>query len=321
MRKPVAIAVSLVLVLITGATAMAGILEQEAALTELNDVEAVVYVGNAGSIGAAPAHPSILFRLLDAKAKNDNSLIGSTDTLIEELSQVSQGVAALNAADNDFQAVQQLSVTRTGYTLTERLEFVETNLEAILVELPGSGINNDAQKQTAIARTTDAIIDVEAAITEVESHLSETATLSYGTECLDLETGTIFTEAFGCQNDQFLWEAYDFEINFEESWSNPTVLVQNQYGYPSWALISFLDGVPFSDVSAADIPLLVFSPDLVEVAFDNDDTIVLFTKEGNYFKIGNPICNTSGTEWPTCQNPATPLWTATFDYEQLVAMP
>lgn len=150
----------------------AGILEQETALAELADVEAVVYIGNTGSIGGDPAHPSILFRLLDAKAKNDNSLIGSTDTLIEELTQVSQGISALSAADNDFQAAQDLSVARTGYALTDRLVLLKDSMEAAMVELPSAGINNDTQKQQAIARTNQAIADIKTAITEVESHLS-----------------------------------------------------------------------------------------------------------------------------------------------------
>ena len=86
--------------------------------------------------------------------------------------------------------------------------------------------------------------------------------------------------------------AVDFYLGYHADRLNPIVLMQNQQ---SQVLIAFLDGEPFELVDASDIENLTFAEDLVDVSFDGDDTIVLLTSEGNYYKVGNPVDNLDGT--------------------------
>ncbi len=109
------------------------------------------------------------------------------------------------------------------------------------------------------------------------------ATLEYENEAFDLETGTVFNCGIGplsCPPE------HDFLFAFNGSRANPTVLFQNQ---GSGVEIAFLDGVPFENVLPGIVTGLVFTTGLIDEPFDNDDTIVLRTPEGNVWKVGRPV--------------------------------
>ena len=100
----------------------AGLVERQNVLEALSLAEIRVYTGNQGTIGMADAaHPSILYRLTDAKINNDNSLIGSTDELLNELTILEQCMDWLLAEDDDFNIIQQESLAATGYKFAERV--------------------------------------------------------------------------------------------------------------------------------------------------------------------------------------------------------
>lgn len=181
-----ALVMSMIVVLAFASAATAGLNERSAALGALRDAEETAYLGNAGSIDVGPGHPSILFSLLDSKAGNDNGVIGSTDTLIADLTKLSRTVSGLVAEDDDFNLVQVESVTVTGYTFTERLSLLSTKLYAVLELLPDAGINNEVHRQRAIDRTLQAIADVEAMAEQVESNLRHVRTVGgvLVTQCL-----------------------------------------------------------------------------------------------------------------------------------------
>jgi hypothetical protein len=103
--------VSLLLVSFPMSPVLAGVVERSDALEALGDAEITAYVGNNGYVGMENAgHPSILFRLLDAKPKNDNSLTGKTYELITEIDILQQGIVLLAENDNDFELIQSESM-------------------------------------------------------------------------------------------------------------------------------------------------------------------------------------------------------------------
>ncbi len=147
----------------------------------------------------------------------------------------------------------------------------------------------------------------------------QTATMEYY-DRIDLETGFIDTDCdfLICEDDLDFWFA------FNALRSNPAVLFQVQF-CPNGGFqpeIAFLDSVPFDLVADADIDSLVFTTSLVDSPLDNDDTVVLRTCDGNFFKIGNAECNTGQPDvYTECLSPNTPEWTVRFDYELLRTAP
>jgi hypothetical protein len=85
------------------------------------------------------------------------------------------------------------------------------------------------------------------------------------------------------------------------------------------AAVALLDGRPFesvTDEAIATAPLVSarWSP-----AIGLGDTLIVYTCEGNYFKVGNVICNvlaTAGT-YPRRENANVPFGAATFAYQRL----
>ena len=170
--------VAAVLALAAVATVMAGEAERTAALQGLGTSEVTAYVGNTGTVGMDGAtaderatHPSILFRLLGAKKKNDNSLIGSVDELLADLAGLAVSIDNLKDADDDFNLINSESDATTGFTFLERLEVLKQKMEEVATLVPDSGINNDAQKQAVIAKVDEIITSLATAIELVESKL------------------------------------------------------------------------------------------------------------------------------------------------------
>jgi hypothetical protein len=149
------------------------------------------------------------------------------------------------------------------------------------------------------------------------SCLIQSVTLAYENAEVDLESGQIrdcFIDPLSCDHQP----PFDLRFAFNAGRSNPTVLFQTRWCGSFSPEIAFLDGTIFSSVTVADIPNLTFTTSLIDVPFDPDDTIVLHTCDGNYFKIGNAICNAyDPTSYPDCSDPNTPIGTVTADYQLL----
>jgi hypothetical protein len=129
----------------------AGVTERQAALEGLTLTETRVYTGNEGNIEIEfAAHPSILYRLLDAKLKNDNSLIGSTDELMNELSILELYTNSLSEVDDDYSLIQTESLELTGFSFTERVDILIDKMDQVKALIPESGINNDDKVQSLI---------------------------------------------------------------------------------------------------------------------------------------------------------------------------
>ena len=131
-------------------------------LEALSLAEIRVYTGNQGTIGMADAaHPSILYRLTDAKINNDNSLIGSTDELLNELAILEQSMDSMVAEDDDFNIIQEDSLTATGYKFTERVAILNEKMREIEALIPECGINNVEKQEMAISICADVIVNLE----------------------------------------------------------------------------------------------------------------------------------------------------------------
>ena len=140
----------------------AGLVERQNALEALSYAEVLVYTGNKGSIGMEDAaHPSILYRLTDAKINNDNSLIGSTDELLNELVILEQSMDSLVAEDDDFNIIQEDSLTATGYKFTERVAILNEKMCKIHARIPECGITNVEKHEIALSICADVIVNLE----------------------------------------------------------------------------------------------------------------------------------------------------------------
>jgi hypothetical protein len=125
---------------------------QEEALTSLSNAELIAYIGNTGSIGMdEAAHPSMLAILLDGNEKNDNSLNGSSNTLLKELEEL-QGIFNSLDPGEDYGGLEEKSYSNTGFTFSKRLEILKEKLARILTELEDTGFNNEKQKELILSR-------------------------------------------------------------------------------------------------------------------------------------------------------------------------
>jgi hypothetical protein len=141
---------------------------------------------------------------------------------------------------------------------------------------------------------------------------------------LDLESGSVFTKSldlcalFGNVID---CAGVDLYFAFSSLKTNPFVLFQNQSEFVE---IAFLDNTSFQQVSVNDIGDLIFTPSLIGEPFDFDDTIVLFTGDDNFFKIGNAVCfspEVNIATYPDCQIGPPGSFSIIFDYQRLVEPP
>lgn len=99
-------------------------------------------------------------------------------------------------------------------------------------------------------------------------------------------------------------------------------------GVPEYVL---LRSVPFAEVRNSTIDSVVFS----QAPFNggwwgplpnlgSNDTLIVHTCAGNYFKVGNQKCNypdAAGSEWPMCKEPDLPVYWTQFDYQMLRPVP
>jgi hypothetical protein len=109
------------------------------------------------------------------------------------------------------------------------------------------------------------------------------ATLAFESQGLDLETG-------GIVNSDPFPAPVDFHFAFNATRSNPIVLFQEP-----GAEIAFLNATPFDAVCASVLSSLTFTSSLIDVPFDFDDTVVIKTSAGNFFKVGKPVNNASNS--------------------------
>jgi len=152
MRKMIrALPIVIILSIITTTAALGTALQREDALTSLERIERIAYVGMAGWIGMPDAaHPSLLFRLLDDNPHNDNNLGGRSMALLNELDALETIIQSLDP-EEDFELLEQESKNETGFTFSERLVILEDKLAQILELLPESGINSPKRKARIIA--------------------------------------------------------------------------------------------------------------------------------------------------------------------------
>jgi hypothetical protein len=117
---------------------------REKALASLSNVEVIAYIGNTGSIGMeGAAHPSMLYKLLYGNKKNDNSLNGSSNTLLKELENLKEIFNSLDP-EEDYGWLEIESEEATGeFTFTQRLKILKEKLDCIYLKLQDSGINNE----------------------------------------------------------------------------------------------------------------------------------------------------------------------------------
>ncbi|OGL54711.1 MAG: hypothetical protein A3G31_05620 [Candidatus Schekmanbacteria bacterium RIFCSPLOWO2_12_FULL_38_15] len=120
-----------------------------------------------------------------------------------------------------------------------------------------------------------------------------TASLPFENEGIDLETGNIEFGFLGT-----FPEAVDFHFGYHALTTPHAILLQE---FP--AEVALMDEVSFSSVTFDDIATLSFTSFSIIEPFENDDTMVVLTALGNYFKVGNAMEND---------------YFVTFDYQQLV---
>ncbi len=135
---------------------------------------------------------------------------------------------------------------------------------------------------------------------------------------IDLETGQTCGSLVGlpspapCPSSVFP----DLHFAFNATRPNPTVLFQRD------GEIAMLIGVPFAAVDSVAVTNgVVLSEDLQDVPFGPNDTAILHTIEGNYFKVGLALCywpasdGVPGCAPVTSSTPGT--YGVRFQYQQL----
>jgi hypothetical protein len=153
---------------------------------------------------------------------------------------------------------------------------------------------------------------------------SQSVILSFDTDAVDVETGTVctvFVDGVACNDSDTttMRPPYVFGFVRVEGEPNPAVLFHNQdcgIGSSNTPGIAFLDGTPFGSVDSSVLATLTLENDLIALPLDPDDTVVLRTCDGNYFKVGNARCNDGVSD--ACQSPDTGINTVKVDYERLV---
>jgi hypothetical protein len=155
---------------------------------------------------------------------------------------------------------------------------------------------------------------------------SQSATLAFDFDAFDLETGTLCEDALVSAVECNAFDATstirppnDFWIAYMSGETNPAMLVHNLdcgEGSSSTPAIAFLEGTPFGSVDSSILSTIELGTDPVVAPLDPDDTVVLRTCDGFFFKIGNMVCN-DGTGEGQCQSGEVGLNTVRVDYERL----
>jgi len=157
------------------------------------------------------------------------------------------------------------------------------------------------------------------------SHVFTTNRYSF----LDLETGVDCMDDNGilhpaCPGD--VWTAFDGSEPPE--YLNPWRLLAGTICDAAgtvFAEFAFLDGVPMDNVSPEDIDNATFghgpNDDNFMPVFDFDDTAIVRTCSGNFFKIGYFTCYEPESPWTQCNNYSLPSNSMQFVYRLLRAAP
>jgi hypothetical protein len=96
---------------------------------------------------------------------------------------------------------------------------------------------------------------------------------------VDLETGQVSQDIIRCFGAQ-----WDFTFAFNSTRPNPAVVFQE-----GGAQLALLIGTPYAAVSST--AGLVFTPSIQDVPFGPNDTAVIQTAAGHFFKIGQAVCS------------------------------
>ncbi|WP_422377926.1 Ig-like domain-containing protein [Roseibium sp.] len=115
-----------------------------------------------------------------------------------------------------------------------------------------------------------------------------TGRIEFEFQAFDLETGQVALPDFPGGPD-----GPDADFKFAYNGNYPSdevnaVLFQNQYGGTP-VEIAFLDEIALGSLTQADVDGAVFTSDLIDMPFESDDTILLKTRDGNVFAIGNTM--------------------------------
>jgi len=118
----------------------------------------------------------------------------------------------------------------------------------------------------------------------------------------DLETGTNFLE---CSNRRCPPNFLDFDFKFYLITDLPQMLHQTGTEAGVRRIATF-DKQPFETVGDADVDTAMFSTDPVDFPMEGNDTVILQTDTGAYYKVGNVVySNVTGL--------------VNFDYEELTS--
>jgi len=111
------------------------------------------------------------------------------------------------------------------------------------------------------------------------------ASLTFENQGFDLETSAVIAVSF----DPPFSTTFDFLFAYNSGRTNPIVMFQRNS-----AEIAFLDGTPFEVVPCVPTDTLTFTGAIIDVPFDNDDTIIVKTSAGNVYKVGRPVSSGFG---------------------------
>ncbi len=154
-------------------------------------------------------------------------------------------------------------------------------------------------------------------------------TLIFDVEELNLETGIVIGDLPESACDPVVnLNTNDLMFCFNGARMNPATFFHERTCLVGTVLrdrdsISFsasflLQGTEFSTVTEADAIGQNFTSRITNEEIFNDDTILLYTCEGNLFKIGNVICNAGDPlMYPDCQSPDVLTDSVAFDYKLL----
>ncbi len=184
------------------------------------------------------------------------------------------------------------------------LETADTTQDARLSALESTV----AAQATTIGSLQSDLASVQAIASDHETRLlnleSVTLTVPFETP-VDLETGQL------CPGPSCSGAPFDFTFAFNSTRANPTVVVQDQ---ESGAQLALLIGTPYASVSST--AGLVFTPSIINVPFGPNDTAVIKTADGHYFKIGQAVCSVNGNPtYPGCTGTGDPG--VTFRFTQI----
>ncbi len=137
-------------------------------------------------------------------------------------------------------------------------------------------MSNVYSAEVRLVGSQDADLGLDNFLLASASASSGCVNMVFESDYLDLDSG-IIAEGNGIPPTA----EYDFQFVYNGDESNPIVLFQQ---HPRE--IAFLDGVPFASVGYAAIASATFTNGLIDEPLDHDDTVIIRTDQGQYFKVG-----------------------------------